>query len=436
MELLYNKRMDIFALNVTIDLTCLTVLLALVISQIYRHTQGRFDRSFLTVLVMNMVNIFAELMSWLCEGYGSQPLLFLNHLFNTAAYFNAGISFTALFWYLVNVLNSGKKPGRRDRLLLFLSCIPASVLILLAVTNHFTHLLFFINDNYYYQTGPLAKIYDWFMFFEQFLLLYAVWSHRETDRHIRIQTGILGFMLMGAAMLDIVLSDIELTYPVIVLALIVIYIDLLIVVEKQIELTELEIVSGRYALILGKMRPAFVNLVLGRIEELIRKDSEKAQWMISEFSDYLRGNIDRIDRNELIPFENELEHIVHYINLVRLKYEDFEFIEDLKIRGFSIPVRTILPVAEQFVIAIDSFPGSIRKIEIFTYLKDGRVYVEVTGPAMPEHEEISRAYELYNYVMARLMIVKDASMILYCDTGRRAHAVISLPRSMEADGNA
>ena len=256
MELLYNKRMDIFALNVTIDLTCLTVLLALVISQIYRHTQGRFDRSFLTVLVMNMVNIFAELMSWLCEGYGSQPLLFLNHLFNTAAYFNAGISFTALFWYLVNVLNSGKKPGRRDRLLLFLS--------------------FFINDNYYYQTGPLAKIYDWFMFFEQFLLLYAVWSHRETDRHIRIQTGILGFMLMGAAMLDIVLSDIELTYPVIVLALIVIYINLLIVVEKQIELTELEIVSGRYALILGKMRPAFVNLVLGRIEELIRKDSEKA----------------------------------------------------------------------------------------------------------------------------------------------------------------
>jgi hypothetical protein len=421
--------MNLYALNVTVDTSCLVILLTLFISQSYRRANGRPDWFFSICLAVNMINIFAELMAWMLEGYGSPFLMFLQHVFNAGAYLNAGIAYTVLFVYLLYELNGRGSFTDRDKLLTAVTCVPALILIILAMTNFHTRLLFSFDENYHYVRGPLARIYDTFMFFEQFLLIYAVMRKNEADWKVRVKVSMSAVMLMASALLDIIFSDIELTYPATVFVLLMIYLNLLLVAEKQIESTELEIVSGRYNLILGKMRPAFVSFVLEKVEELCLEDTEKAQWTISEFSDYLRGNIDKIDRNELIPFEDEYEHVAHYINLVHLRYENFVFSSDLEITGFQIPVRTILPIAEQYVIAYDSFIYEPKIIKIHTWSRDGMIFVDVSGPSMMEHGDIQKGYELYNYVTARLSIIKGAELSLYCDKNHTAHSVISYPQS-------
>ena len=55
-------------MNVTVDTSCLVILLTLFISQSYRRANGRPDWLFSICLAVNMINIFAELMAWMLEG--------------------------------------------------------------------------------------------------------------------------------------------------------------------------------------------------------------------------------------------------------------------------------------------------------------------------------------------------------------------------------
>ena len=93
---------------------------------------------------------------------------------------------------------------------------------------------------------------------------------------------------------------------------------LIVVVDEQsksLRQQELDNEQLKVDLMLSQIQPHFLFNVLYVIQEICLVDAETASKAISDFSRYLRHNMDSISINRPIPFKEELEHVRHYVSL-------------------------------------------------------------------------------------------------------------------------
>ncbi len=103
-------------------------------------------------------------------------------------------------------------------------------------------------------------------------------------------------------------------------------------------------------LVLSQIGPHFIFNSLNTIYYLCEKDTEAAQEAISEFSAYLRGNIDSFRLNEPITFSAELMHVRHYLAIEKLRYgEDLKVSYDIHDENFYLPALSVQAMVENAV---------------------------------------------------------------------------------------
>ena len=103
-------------------------------------------------------------------------------------------------------------------------------------------------------------------------------------------------------------------------------------------------------LLLGQIQPHFLFNVLYVIQELCCINPVTASGAIEDFSKYLRHNMDSISVRTPIPFEEELEHVKHYVSLQQLRFGDALDVQyELACTDFSMPTLTLQPIVENAV---------------------------------------------------------------------------------------
>lgn len=118
----------------------------------------------------------------------------------------------------------------------------------------------------------------------------------------------------------------------------------------QLEATEKELILKRQALVQSQMRPHFIFNVLTIIHILCAKDPARAQEALGHFSRFLRSNLNKMDRNELIPFQEELNFIEEYVYLEKMRFGDKLAVEyQLETTAFSIPALSVQPLVENAI---------------------------------------------------------------------------------------
>ena len=106
----------------------------------------------------------------------------------------------------------------------------------------------------------------------------------------------------------------------------------------------------RMQIMLSQIKPHFLYNALGTIEELCVSDPGTAKLATAKFSRYLRGNMDSLSAEGMIPFEKELEHTRLYLDLEQLRFEDaLQVRYDIQCTDFSIPTLTLEPMVENAV---------------------------------------------------------------------------------------
>lgn len=101
---------------------------------------------------------------------------------------------------------------------------------------------------------------------------------------------------------------------------------------------------------LSQIQPHFLYNSLNSIYYLCGKDTQAARRAISDFSDYLRGNLDSLKRSTPIPFLTELKHVEVYLSLEKMRYEDeLQIVYDIQTTAFSVPALTVQPIVENAV---------------------------------------------------------------------------------------
>jgi len=113
---------------------------------------------------------------------------------------------------------------------------------------------------------------------------------------------------------------------------------------------EKELAASKISLMLSQIKPHFLYNSLAIIQRLCAKDPKLAEETVVEFTEYLRGNMDSLAVESLIPFAKELHHLESYLALEKKRFgARLNVVYEIFTENFSLPVLTVQPIVENAV---------------------------------------------------------------------------------------
>ncbi|MEG0662855.1 MAG: histidine kinase, partial [Anaerovoracaceae bacterium] len=137
--------------------------------------------------------------------------------------------------------------------------------------------------------------------------------------------------------------------------------------------------SQRVRMMLSQIKPHFMYNTLSAIEALITLDPKMAKHLIYQFSRYMRTNIDSLSYDELILFEQELQHVNAYAEIESLRFGLGTVLEyDIRTKNFSLPPLTLQPIVENAVKYGIRGGSGTGKVVVFTEEREDGFYIRVS----------------------------------------------------------
>ena len=243
------------------------------------------------------------------------------------------------------------------------------------------------------------------------------------------------FVPVAAALIRYKVTTFPILYMSMTATVLVIYVNVHMRRDREYYRQEVLLAQNRISIMLSQVQPHFIYNCLNAIYYLCDKDPEEAQEAISSFSDYLRGNLDSLSHSEKIPFAKEMEHVMCYLKLEKMRFGDeLNVEEDIEEDEFLIPAITVQPLVENAVkhgVTTNGggtvYIGTRRegKEIVITVRDDGKGY-DVNGS--PTKEPDGRRHVGLENVRERIRLMCGGSLEVKSAPGQGTEAVIRLPR--------
>lgn len=119
---------------------------------------------------------------------------------------------------------------------------------------------------------------------------------------------------------------------------------------EQANRLERELLESRVAVSLSQIQPHFLYNILTGIQFLCSVDPVRAERVVTDFTMYLRGNLNSLSSSAPIPLTQELEHVRHYLTLEQLRFGDKLRVEwALEDVDALVPALSVQPLVENAV---------------------------------------------------------------------------------------
>lgn len=257
--------------------------------------------------------------------------------------------------YCLTEYISEKKPiSHRYSVLVTVLCGIAALLWLI---NAFNEMYISYDENGLDQTGPLYYVSQVInvllpaMTMVLALRYHAILGWRDT--WVWVLYGLIPVLSIPAQILWAVTPVCLATTVSLVLVYTLIHVEQVrraADVEKALVEKELALSESNNALVLSQIQPHFLYNALTSIYRLCDVRPEAAKEAISNFSKYLRGNLDSIKQTKLISFADEFRHLQAYLSLEKIRYDDYlEVRYDIAVTEFFLPPLTVQPLVENAV---------------------------------------------------------------------------------------
>ena len=250
--------------------------------------------------------------------------------------------------------------------------------------------------------------------------------------------------LLAAGVRGISSISIELMPPALSLALFItsnfIYMN---EVRKAYE-REKKMSDERVMLMMSQMRPHFLYNVLNSIYYLCEKDPETAQKAVGDFAEYLRTNLDSLEKEKEVDFSEELNHIKRYLSLEKMRFEDeLQVVYDIRAIDFRIPALTLQPIVENAVkhgITKKDGGGTVRistiekRNSFVVWIEDDDVGFDAGRASDPKNgEKDDRAHIGIQSVEERLRTISHAKLLIQSREGIGTIVTITIPKNAVKD---
>ena len=187
-------------------------------------------------------------------------------------------------------------------------------------------------------------------------------------------------------------------------------------------------------ILLGQIQPHFLFNVLYVIQEICHIDPERASDAISQFSKYLRHNMDSLSVNSPIPFTDELEHTNHYISLQQLRFGEALTVKyELECTEFYMPTLTLQPIVENAVrygVRKTSTGEGTVIIQTSEHPDHYEVKVIDSGPGFDPNEskEDGISHTGLNNVRERLQRICGGELEIWSELGKGTTVTMIIPK--------
>ena len=303
------------------------------------------------IQLSNAVLLICDSIAWIYRGNTTEVGYYAVRISNFLCF---EINFLNLMLYTRYMTVCICRKGRLNRWCNYLLkgvYLLTAVGIVLVIVSQFNHMCYSFDEyNRYYRTRwcwLLQIIGIIGMLTDLSVLLY----YRKRLKKLRFW-ALLSYIMLPAAAEIILLFfyGLSLGYFALTISTIIMFMSLLIEQTDKLAKREKELADMQVNIMLSQIQPHFLYNSLNSIYYLCGKDTQAARKAISDFSDYLRGNLDSLKRSTPIPFLTELKHVEVYLSLEKMRYEDeLEIVYDIQTTAFSVPALTVQPIVENAV---------------------------------------------------------------------------------------
>ena len=305
------------------------------------------------------------------------------------------------------------------------------------LTAFFSNIAFYFSSNGHFHAGPLrhtctlisAVLYAWLFW----LTMRQFRPRQRKESWIPILvTALIG----GAAIMDFTVAFIEqpVAYLTMAIAISCVFYYTWLHLQFVREHEDALVTGQRVQQMLSQIKPHFLHNALTLIIDLCDTAPQKAKAATVEFSRYLRGNMESIDRTGPISFEKELEHTKLYLDIEQMRFAgDLQVRYDIACTGFSLPALTVEPLAENAVRhGVREKPDGRGTVVIATRETPDGYEITVTddGPGFDPDRlpEDGQMHVGIANVRERLRQIVDGSLEYRSAPGEGTAAIIRIPK--------
>lgn len=226
-----------------------------------------------------------------------------------------------------------------------------AILALIWITSPFTKHFFYFDGN----AMPHYGRFYWFSQLGAGIVIFADMIYLFVNRHklpLKTLIAYFSFVILPVLALPIeaLTGSAAITYLAMTASVVICHTFLEYDVDRVIKEQEEEILDNKSKLMLSQIQPHFLFNALNTISYLCDEDAGEAKKAIIHFAKYLRMNLDAINKQELIDFEEELNHTKTYLWLEELRYEELlKTVCVVNTSDFKIPALTLQPIVENAV---------------------------------------------------------------------------------------
>jgi len=326
----------------------ITILFFVLINKTYNDKRSKV---FIIVLAVNFVVLTSYFFRQLMEG---QPdPIFNTPLLLTASIYQATSQVLLLLHIKITLLSIENRTtiSKMTKYAAYTAAAVVSVNFIMSVSNPFTHIYFYFDKMNLTVLRDVLIISDICVFIWTVLTLFILFTNLKNLSRKEL-VALLSYVILPTIALIVYLITLNLLFIVfsITLSIIIYFASIQAELSQQIKQKELELAESRIATMTSQIRPHFIYNTLSAIKSMIRVDPEQAAETITEFSDYLRSNIDSLSTVTPVNFENELKHVETYLSIEQKRFRNkLKIIYDITVRDFTLPQLSIQPIVENSV---------------------------------------------------------------------------------------
>lgn len=221
---------------------------------------------------------------------------------------------------------------------------------ILYITSPFTHLCVYYTKDNHFQRGPLGQLIFILCACELIYIPVALIKNFSKSQFRRwLLPPVCSVLIIISVYIDYETRNIH--YPTmlnqilpLVMFLFYIYYHLQLVEEYEKEILR----KQQLQLMFSQIKPHFFFNTITTIQALCNIEPKKAADTLGTFATYVRQSL-TTQMEDLIPFEQELQHIKTYVDIEMLRFPNIEVKYDLQITDFDIAAFSIQPLIENAI---------------------------------------------------------------------------------------
>lgn len=424
------------AVNVTMDAFASVLLLLLVAYLLLPSNRKiRLNRTFALICAANLAMLLGDIPVWLYLGC-TAPWQRAAMWWGCLIQYTGGIALPLAYsYYVVTYISSSIRVHRG---------VMASVLLLavlggfFVIANLWNGMYYYIDVHNIYHRGSYWWLSQTIGIVTLTIAAGAVIRYRSALRRRDVVSFLCYNILpLIAVIIQGLFYGLALTYPAVAIAILVIFLNIQSEQTLRLEQKEKELSESRMNIMLSQIQPHFLYNSLAAIRQLCRINPSQAEHAVSEFSLFLRGNMDSLTMKTPIPFSQELSHVQSYLALEQYRFGGgLKIAYDITCTDFRLPALTLQPIVENAVRhgVMARETGVSIIIRTTETANEWQVVIQDDGvgfdpSAIPEKPDRNgRAHIGIENVRWRLAALSGGSLNMLSAPGQGTTAILSIPK--------